>query len=118
MRRTRPLLAALLATSMLVALPGAGQAAETDYRITVVTGPAGPALSDPLRLTVRGATWAKYTGTITAKTASSTGRLLVSGGGVGTLALDMVSLFPRDTYKNRPNGMRRDLAEKIAALHP
>jgi alpha-L-arabinofuranosidase len=83
-----------------------------------VTDPAGAALADPLRLTVRGATWTKYTGTVTAKTASITGRLLVSGGGAGTLALDMVSLFPRDTYKNRPNGMRRDLAEKIAALHP
>jgi alpha-L-arabinofuranosidase len=83
-----------------------------------VTDPAGTALADPLRLTVRGAAWTRYTGTVTAKTASITGRLLVSGGGAGTLALDMVSLFPRDTYKNRPNGMRRDLAEKIAALHP
>ncbi|GAB1513575.1 alpha-L-arabinofuranosidase C-terminal domain-containing protein [Actinophytocola sp. KF-1] len=83
-----------------------------------LTDPAGTALADPLRLTVRGATWTRYTGAVTARTASITGRLLVSGGGAGTLALDMVSLFPRDTYKNRPNGMRRDLAEKIAALHP
>ena len=30
----------------------------------------------------------------------------------------MVSLFPRDTYKGRPNGLRKDLAEKIAALQP
>ncbi|MFI7672627.1 alpha-L-arabinofuranosidase C-terminal domain-containing protein [Actinophytocola sp. NPDC049390] len=240
MRRTRPLLAALLVTSTIVALPGAGQAAEIDYRVTVdtaatgpeisdhmygvffedinraadgglyaelvqnrsfeydradnnaytpltgwaprsgnpqvvedagrlnernrryltlplpggiinsgynsgihvekgkrydfsvwartdqtstpltvsLTDPAGAALADPLRLTIRGVTWTRYTGTFTARTASITGRLLVSGGGAGTLALDMVSLFPRDTYKNRPNGMRRDLAEKIAALNP
>lgn len=36
----------------------------------------------------------------------------------GTLYLDFVSLFPRDTYKGRTNGMRRDLAEMIAALKP
>ncbi|RPE45263.1 alpha-L-arabinofuranosidase [Streptomyces sp. Ag109_O5-1] len=26
--------------------------------------------------------------------------------------------LPRDTYKHEPNGLRKDLAEKIAALHP
>ncbi|HEX6361299.1 alpha-L-arabinofuranosidase C-terminal domain-containing protein [Actinophytocola sp.] len=83
-----------------------------------ITDPAGTRLADPLSLTVRGAGWARYAGTFTARTTSITGRLLVSGAGTGTAALDMVSLFPRDTYKNRPNGMRRDLAEKIAALHP
>jgi alpha-L-arabinofuranosidase len=83
-----------------------------------LTDPAGTRLATPLRLSVRGANWTRYTGTFTAATASSTGRLLVEGGGTGVLALDMVSLFPRDTYKNRPNGMRRDLAEKIAALNP
>jgi alpha-L-arabinofuranosidase len=37
---------------------------------------------------------------------------------VGTRALDAVSPFPRETSGNRPNGMRRDLAGKIAAPHP
>jgi alpha-L-arabinofuranosidase len=96
--------------------------ARTDQATTPVTvgltDPAGAQLAAPLRLTVKGASWTRYTGTFTAQKASITGRLLVEGGGAGTLALDMVSLFPRDTYKNRPNGMRRDLAEKIAALDP
>ncbi len=35
----------------------------------------------------------------------------------GTVCLDMVSLFP-PTYKNRPNGCRKDLAEKLADLQP
>ncbi|MCT2582309.1 alpha-L-arabinofuranosidase C-terminal domain-containing protein [Actinophytocola gossypii] len=83
-----------------------------------LTDPAGRALADPLRIAVRGDGWAKYTGTFTARAASINGRLLVRGEGGGTLSLDMVSLFPRDTFKNRPNGMRRDLAEKIAALDP
>jgi alpha-L-arabinofuranosidase len=96
--------------------------ARTDQATTPLTvsltDPAGTQLAGPLRLNVRGATWTRYVGTFTALKASITGRLLVEGGGAGTLALDMVSLFPRDTYKSRPNGMRRDLAEKIAALHP
>ncbi|OLF18034.1 alpha-L-arabinofuranosidase C-terminal domain-containing protein [Actinophytocola xanthii] len=83
-----------------------------------LTDPAGTALADPLRLTVRGAAWTRYTGSFLARTSSITGRLLVRGEGTGTLALDMVSLFPRDTFRNRPNGMRRDLAEKVAALRP
>lgn len=36
----------------------------------------------------------------------------------GSYAFDMVSLFPKDTYKGRDNGMRRDLAEAIADLKP
>jgi alpha-L-arabinofuranosidase len=83
-----------------------------------LTDPAGRDLAQPLRLVVRGDGWTRYSGSLLARTASSTGRLLVSAGGAGTLRLDMVSLFPRDTFRGRPNGMRRDLAEQIAALHP
>ena len=36
----------------------------------------------------------------------------------GTLYLDFVSLFPVNTYKNRENGMRRDLAEALEKLKP
>lgn len=36
----------------------------------------------------------------------------------GRLAIDMVSLFPRDTYKGRTNGLRADLAKTIADIHP
>ncbi len=35
---------------------------------------------------------------------------------VGTVALDMVSLMPQDTYKG--HGLRRDLAEALEAIHP
>ena len=30
----------------------------------------------------------------------------------------MVSLFPEETYKNRKNGLRKDLAEAVANLKP
>ncbi|MEU0273228.1 alpha-L-arabinofuranosidase C-terminal domain-containing protein [Streptomyces sp. NPDC006307] len=78
----------------------------------------GTVLSAPLDLTVRGDRWAKYTGTLVPKVTTTGGRLAVTAAGTGTVRLDMVSLFPRDTYKGRPNGLRKDLAEKIAALKP
>ncbi|MEU7281679.1 alpha-L-arabinofuranosidase C-terminal domain-containing protein [Streptomyces sp. NPDC045431] len=78
----------------------------------------GTVLSAPLNLTARGDRWAKYTGTLVPKVTTTGGRLAVTAAGTGTVRLDMVSLFPRDTYKGRPNGLRKDLAEKIAALKP
>lgn len=36
----------------------------------------------------------------------------------GKAAVDMVSLFPQDTYKGRKNGLRKDLAQKLEELHP
>ena len=32
--------------------------------------------------------------------------------------MDMISLFPQKTFKNRANGLRADLAQTIADLHP
>lgn len=34
------------------------------------------------------------------------------------MELDFVSLFPRHTYKNRKNGLRRDLAQLLEDMHP
>jgi len=38
--------------------------------------------------------------------------------GVGHLDLDMVSLFPVDTWKHRPNGLRKDLVQLLSDMHP
>ncbi|MFE9727152.1 alpha-L-arabinofuranosidase C-terminal domain-containing protein, partial [Streptomyces sp. NPDC005794] len=82
------------------------------------TATDGAALATPLRVTARGDRWKKYTGTLTARTSAADGRLSVTAGGSGTVRLDMISLFPRDTYQGRANGLRKDLAEKTAALDP
>lgn len=60
--------------------------------------------------------WAKYRATFTATRTSSDGRLTVASSAAA--ALDMVSLFPRDTYKHQSNGLRADLAQKVADLKP
>ncbi len=36
----------------------------------------------------------------------------------GKVAIDMVSLFPKNTFKGRENGMRADLAQALADLKP
>ena len=36
----------------------------------------------------------------------------------GSVSLDFVSLFPRETFKGHANGLRKDLAETIADLKP
>ncbi|WP_337061359.1 alpha-L-arabinofuranosidase C-terminal domain-containing protein [Kineococcus sp. G2] len=81
-------------------------------------GTGGELLADPLSLQVTGDGWVKHTGTLTAKSTTDAGRLQVLAGGTGTVRLDMVSLFPEDTFKGRANGLRKDLAEKIEALDP
>lgn len=46
------------------------------------------------------------------------GKLLMTMDSNGTLNVDMVSLFPFSTYKNRENGLRPDMVEMLAELNP
>jgi alpha-L-arabinofuranosidase len=62
--------------------------------------------------------WKKYTATITATQSEDSASLIVLAQAKGKIAIDMVSLFPQNTFKNRPNGLRADLAQTIADLHP
>lgn len=61
--------------------------------------------------------WRKYELTLTTgkQPASLKNRLVLSGKNTGTVWLNQVSLFP-PTYKNRPNGLRPDLMEKMASM--
>ena len=63
--------------------------------------------------------WKQYEFTLKTGTLqpSATNHLVLSVGHAGTLWLNLVSLFP-PTYKNRVNGNRIDLMEKLAAMHP
>ena len=62
--------------------------------------------------------WQKYPVTLTAAADASNASLELQMSTGGRLMLDMVSLFPKKTFKGRSNGMRADLAEAIAAIHP
>jgi len=49
---------------------------------------------------------------------TAAGRLVIAASTPGTVWLDLVSLFPEDTWKGRSNGLRPDLAGMLADLRP
>lgn len=62
--------------------------------------------------------WKKYELTLTPAQQADSAQLEIRCTSKGTLMLDMVSLFPEKTFHNRTNGLRADLANAIADLHP
>lgn len=62
--------------------------------------------------------WKKYELTLTPSATSNKNVTLQVTINTGKAAFDMISLFPENTYKNRENGLRKDLAEKLEALEP
>jgi alpha-L-arabinofuranosidase len=63
-----------------------------------------------------GKDWEKFELALAPKNSDSDARLVLSVDRPGTLWLDMVSLFPRDTWKNQ--GFRPDLAKMMADIQP
>ena len=64
--------------------------------------------------------WKKYTAdlVIPADEGCTDARLALVCTTPGSVEVDFVSLFPEHTYKNRPNGLRKDLCEMLEAMHP
>lgn len=65
-----------------------------------------------------GNSWQQYKATFTATATAPKARLLVQFSGPGIIDVDMVSLFPQHTWKQRSNGLRADLVQLLADLHP
>jgi len=64
------------------------------------------------------ANWTKYTTSLIPTQSCDTASLVVLATSEGKFALDMISLFPEKTFKNRPNGLRADLAQLLADMKP
>jgi alpha-L-arabinofuranosidase len=62
------------------------------------------------------ADWQTYTLTLKADTTDPKARLVISTDKTGTFWLDVVSLFPQDTWKG--HGFRKDLTQMLADLKP
>lgn len=62
--------------------------------------------------------WNEYTTTIKANRTIEKAKLRVLFEGQGIIDIDMVSLFPEKTWKNRPKGLRNDLVELLNGLNP
>ncbi len=62
--------------------------------------------------------WVEYTAELTAGKTISKGDFRLEFSSPGTILIDYVSLFPRDTFKGHKNGLRRDIAEFLEDLKP
>ncbi|HQV31726.1 MAG TPA: alpha-L-arabinofuranosidase C-terminal domain-containing protein [Calditrichia bacterium] len=62
--------------------------------------------------------WKTYTCELTATASEAKARLELWFEGAGELQIDMVSLFPRDTWKGRKNGLRKDIVQLLADMKP
>ena len=75
-----------------------------------------PKLIADAEIDVNSADWRKYEVKLTAQENSPKAVLQILALEKGILDVDKVSLMPEDTYKG--HGMRKDLAEALADLHP
>lgn len=64
------------------------------------------------------ANWVNYNAELRPSASAADAKLVVLCDAVGTVDLEFVSLFPRDTYKQRRNGLRADLVELLKAMKP
>ncbi len=78
----------------------------------------GKACSDETRIEHFSSNWQRFEHTLTATKTEAHARLIIQVASPGQAWLDLVSLFPKATWKNRPNGLRADIAQMIADLKP
>jgi alpha-N-arabinofuranosidase len=62
--------------------------------------------------------WKQYSCVIESSATVEKAHLLIAGEHPGSVDLDMVSLFPQETFNNHPNGLRPDLVQLLKDLHP
>jgi len=67
---------------------------------------------------VSGSEWTNYKAEIVPNKTVMKGSLKLTFEGNGELGLDMISLFPTDTWNGRENGLRKDLVQLLYDLDP
>lgn len=65
-----------------------------------------------------GTDWKTYESVINATKTLEKAQLQITFEGVGVIDMDMVSLFPQDTWKGRKKGLRKDLVQLLYDLEP
>lgn len=75
-------------------------------------------LLDAVKLQNFSSGWQKYTARLHPNDTDPKARLAVVLDGKGTVDMDMISLFPESTWKNRPGGLRADMVQALADMHP
>jgi len=69
-------------------------------------------------MNVSSANWKKQEIVLTSTKTVTDGKLEIHPQFAGTVALDMISLFPQKTFNGHRNGLRQDLAQVLADMNP
>ncbi|KOS08269.1 alpha-L-arabinofuranosidase [Flavobacterium akiainvivens] len=69
-------------------------------------------------ISVSGKDWKTYKGQIKATKTDAKGQLKITFDNTGVFNMDMISIFPKDTWNGRENGLRKDMAQKLYDLNP
>jgi alpha-L-arabinofuranosidase len=75
-------------------------------------------LAGSVTIRPQGSEWKQYQSNLTSTTTSAKGEFRLSFSGKGVLDLDIVSVFPADTWKQKPGGLRADLVQLLFDLKP
>ena len=65
-----------------------------------------------------GRNWSKQSVSFNATGTEAKGKMNIWFEGEGVIDLDMISLFPSDTWKGRPGGLRADMVQMLADMKP
>lgn len=95
----------------------ADAASNEEVTVSLIDESEQPAASQSFKIT-KDNQWHKYEGALVSASTGNKYRLALTFKNKGNVYLDYVSLFPEETFMNRPNGMRKDIAETLADLHP
>jgi alpha-N-arabinofuranosidase len=96
----------------------ARQAAPANLKLSIELHGDNNAVIGQAVLSPTGKEWNRYSVKFKATATVQKAQLYVWLSGTGTIDLDMISLFPEHTWKNRPGGLRADLVQKLADLKP
>src|SRR5680860_1473122 len=66
----------------------------------------------------KGSDWEPYETVLIPIKTEAKAKLLITFDGTGTIDLDMISLFPQDTWKGRKNGLRKDIVQLLSDMNP
>ncbi|HYO24759.1 MAG TPA: alpha-L-arabinofuranosidase C-terminal domain-containing protein [Lacipirellulaceae bacterium] len=82
-----------------------------------LVGPGNALLAEEA-VEVRGSDWREVTATLTPTATEAHATLELLSETPGVIDLDIASLYPQKTWKNRPRGLRADLVQLLADLKP
>ncbi len=101
--------------SLLYRLPAAGLTLHVDL-VSSTGRVIGSASLTPA--VTPGEEWKKAAVSFNSTDSTLRGRMNIWFEGAGTIDMDIVSLFPSDTWKGRPGGMRADMIQMLADMKP